>query len=270
MFVFDSRLSSKVTSEEDITSALELTRKQFSSINALVNCAGIGITRKTINIVSKTAHDPEEFERVFRVNTFGTFNTIRLAALHMTENEPDEDGQRGVIVNTASVAAFDGQVGQVAYAASKGAIVGMTLPIARDLSRHGIRVVTIAPGLFESRLLFGERQVKKDIVDYVSDIQLAIGRLGHPEEFALAVESCLQNKMLNGVSLRLDGGGRVFDTPMLASMPRSVANHLIRQIIFPKRPGRPEEFAHLVSCVLQNSMLNGEVIRLDGALRMPP
>uniref|UniRef100_A0A0X3PND5 3-hydroxyacyl-CoA dehydrogenase type-2 n=1 Tax=Schistocephalus solidus TaxID=70667 RepID=A0A0X3PND5_SCHSO len=197
-----------VTSEEDITSALELTRKQFSSINALVNCAGIGITRKTINIVSKTAHDPEEFERVFRVNTFGTFNTIRLAALHMTENEPDEDGQRGVIVNTASVAAFDGQVGQVAYAASKGAIVGMTLPIARDLSRHGIRVVTIAPG--------------------------------------------------------------VFDTPMLASMPRSVANHLIRQIIFPKRPGRPEEFAHLVSCVLQNSMLNGEVIRLDGALRMPP
>nr|VZI37115.1 unnamed protein product [Spirometra erinaceieuropaei] len=199
----------KVTSEEDVTSALELTKKQFSSINALVNCAGIGITRKTINIVSKTAHDPKEFERVFRVNTFGTFNTIRLTALHMTENEPDEDGQRGVIINTASVAAFDGQVGQAAYAASKGAIVGMTLPIARDLSRHGIRVVTIAPGLFESRLLFGERQVKEDIVAYVSDIQLVIGRLGRPEEFALAVESCLQNKMLNGVSLRLDGGGRL-------------------------------------------------------------
>ncbi|VDN13044.1 unnamed protein product [Dibothriocephalus latus] len=154
MFVFDLRSSSKVTSEEDITSALELTKKRFSSVNALINCAGIGITRKTINIVSKTAHDLKEFERVFKVNTFGTFNAIRLAALHMTENEPDEDGQRGVIVNTASVAAFDGQVGQAAYAASKGAIVGMTLPIARDLSRHGIRVVTIAPGTILSVVFF--------------------------------------------------------------------------------------------------------------------
>ncbi|BHF58185.1 hypothetical protein SprV_0100113500 [Sparganum proliferum] len=208
MFVLRYSLFIKVTSEEDVTSALELARKQFSSINALVNCAGIGITRKTINIVSKTAHDPKEFERVFRVNTFGTFNTIRLAALHMTENEPDEDGQRGVIVNTASVAAFDGQVGQAAYAASKGAIVGMTLPIARDLSRHGIRVVTIAPG--------------------------------------------------------------IFDTPMLTSLPRNVANHLVRQTLFPKRPGKPEEFAHLVICLLRNPMLNGEVIRLDGGLRMPP
>ncbi|KAM7540681.1 hypothetical protein Aperf_G00000022688 [Anoplocephala perfoliata] len=198
-----------VTSEFAVKQAIDLAISKFSSINCVVNCAGIGITRKTVTNSSKTSHDLEEFERVLRVNAIGTFNVIRLASLAMIQNTPDEDGERGVIINTASTSAFEGQVGQVAYAASKAAVVGMTLPIARDLSRHGIRCVTIAPGFFESTLLFGDRQVQPDVVGYINDVQLAISRQGHPGEFAEAVVTCLRNKMLNGATLRLDAGGRL-------------------------------------------------------------
>jgi NAD(P)-dependent dehydrogenase (short-subunit alcohol dehydrogenase family) len=150
----------------------------------------------------------EVFARVVQVNLIGTFNAIRLAAAQMSLNEPDASGERGVIVNTASVAAFDGQVGQASYAASKAGIVGLTLPVARDLARNAIRVVTIAPG--------------------------------------------------------------IFDTPMLAGLSEEFRSSLGAQVPFPPRLGRPEEYAHLVRAIVENSMLNGEVIRLDGALRMAP
>uniref|UniRef100_A0A5K3EWB9 3-hydroxyacyl-CoA dehydrogenase type-2 n=1 Tax=Mesocestoides corti TaxID=53468 RepID=A0A5K3EWB9_MESCO len=199
----------KVTCEKSVRMAVDLAKSKFSYINCVVNCAGVGITRKTIANSTKDPHDLGEFERVIKVNTIGTFNVIRLASLAMAKNEPDEDGQRGVIVNTASVAAFDGQVGQAAYSASKGAVVSMTLPIARDLSRHAIRCVAIAPGLFESTLLFGDRQVQPDVLNYINDIQLAINRQGRVHEFADAVITCLTDTMLNGVSFRLDAGGRL-------------------------------------------------------------
>ncbi|CDS40332.1 3 hydroxyacyl coenzyme A dehydrogenase type 2 [Echinococcus multilocularis] len=199
----------KITSEESVKAAIDLAKAKFSYINCVVNCAGIGISRKTISNFSSRLHDLKEFERVLKVNTVGTFNVIRLTALSMAQNEPDEDGERGVIINTASVSAFEGQVGQVAYAASKAAIVGMTLPVARDLSRHGIRCVTIAPGIF--------------------DTGTAIART-----------------------------------------PKGALHHLVKSVPFPNRPGRPEEFAHLVRCIIENSMLNGTTIRLDGALRLPP
>ncbi|VDD74515.1 unnamed protein product [Mesocestoides corti] len=249
--------------------AVDLAKSKFSYINCVVNCAGVGITRKTIANSTKDPHDLGEFERVIKVNTIGTFNVIRLASLAMAKNEPDEDGQRGVIVNTASVAAFDGQVGQAAYSASKGAVVSMTLPIARDLSRHAIRCVAIAPGLFESTLLFGDRQVQPDVLNYINDIQLAINRQGRVHEFADAVITCLTDTMLNGVSFRLDAGG-LFDTPMVEALPKGVVSHLVKCVPFPSRLGRPEEFAHLVCSVIENRMLNGTTIRLDGALRMPP
>lgn len=171
-----------------------------------VNCAGTAVAFKTYNFNKKQPHKLEDFTRVLMVNTVGTFNVIRLAAGAIGENEPNEDGQRGVIVNTASVAAFDGQIGQAAYAASKAAVAGMTLPIARDLSTQGIRVVTIAPGLF--------------------------------------------------------------DTPMLQGLPDKVRKFLASTIPFPQRLGSPDEYAQFVQSVVETPLLNGEVIRLDGALRM--
>ncbi|XP_018580954.2 3-hydroxyacyl-CoA dehydrogenase type-2 isoform X1 [Scleropages formosus] len=197
-----------VTSESDVRSAVALARDKFGRLDLAVNCAGIAVAVKTYNFKKELPHSLEDFTRVITVNIAGTFNVIRLAVGEMGRNEPDADGHRGCIVNTASVAAFDGQVGQAAYSASKGAIVGMTLPIARDLAPMGIRVVTIAPGLFS--------------------------------------------------------------TPLLAGLPEKVRNFLARQVPFPSRLGDPAEFAHLVTSLVENPMINGEVIRLDGAIRMQP
>lgn len=195
-----------VSSPEEMQQAIDKAMEAFGGLHILINCAGVGLAMRTIG--KEGAHPLDLFERVLRVNLIGTFNAIRLASLVMAENLPNEDGERGVIVNTASVAAFDGQIGQAAYSASKGGIVGMTLPIARDLSRHGVRVCTIAPGLF--------------------------------------------------------------DTPLLAGLPEAARLSLGQQVPFPSRLGRPNEYAQLVQSILENPMLNGEIIRLDGALRMGP
>ncbi|XP_012226041.1 3-hydroxyacyl-CoA dehydrogenase type-2 isoform X2 [Linepithema humile] len=195
-----------VTSESDIKAALDLTKQKFGKLDVLVNAAGIAIAFKTYNSNKKLPHKLEDFSRIIQVNTIGTFNAIRLSAGLMFENTPNQDGQRGVIINTASVAAFDGQIGQAAYSASKGAVVGMTLPIARDLSKDGIRVVTIAPGLF--------------------------------------------------------------NTPLLMDLPEKVRSFLAKSIPFPQRLGSPDEYAMLVQQIVENPLLNGETIRLDGALRM--
>ncbi|XP_071083782.1 3-hydroxyacyl-CoA dehydrogenase type-2-like [Haliotis cracherodii] len=197
-----------VTSEADVKNALSVAQSKFGGLNVAVNCAGIGVAFQTYNFKSQTPHDLDDFKRVLEVNATGTFNVIRLAVGLIDKNEPNTDNQRGVIINTASVAAFDGQRGQVAYAASKGAIVGMTLPIARDLARRGIRICTIAPGLF--------------------------------------------------------------DTPLLAGLPEKVRSHLASTIPFPSRLGDPDEYAHLAQSIVENPLLNGEVIRVDGALRMMP
>ncbi|OCT65485.1 3-hydroxyacyl-CoA dehydrogenase type-2 [Xenopus laevis] len=197
-----------VTCEADVKNALELARSKFGRVDIVVNCAGIAVAAKTYNLNKQLPHSLEDFQKVINVNIAGTFNVIRLAAGEIGKNEPDQDGHRGVIINTASVAAFDGQVGQAAYSASKGGIVGMTLPIARDLAPMGIRVVTIAPGLFA--------------------------------------------------------------TPLLVGLPEKVRTFLAKQVPFPSRLGDPGEYAHLVQAIAENPMLNGEIIRLDGALRMQP
>lgn len=194
-----------VTGEADAQAAVDAAQS-MGRLVGLVNCAGIGPAARTVG--KDGPHPLAVFSKVIGINLIGTFNMIRLAAAAMTGNPPDEEGERGVIVNTASVAAFDGQIGQAAYSASKGGIVGMTLPIARDLSRDGVRVVTIAPGLFL--------------------------------------------------------------TPLLAGMPADVQESLGRQVPFPPRLGRPEEYAGMVAHIFANTMLNGETIRLDGAIRMAP
>jgi len=195
-----------VTREDHGKATVAAALKEFGALHGLVNCAGIAIGEKTIG--KEGPHSLEKFARVINVNLIGSFNMIRLAAEAMSKQQPNAGGERGVIVNTASVAAFDGQIGQAAYAASKGGIVGMTLPIARDLSRNGIRVMTIAPGIFE--------------------------------------------------------------TPMLMGMPQEVQDALGKMVPFPPRLGRPAEYAQLVRQIAENEMLNGDVIRLDGAIRMQP
>ena len=195
-----------VTSEADVQQAIATAIKEFGAFTGLVNAAGIGPAAR---VVGRDGPMPlDQFARVIQINLIGTFNVMRLAAAAMMNNHPAPSGERGVIVNTASVAAYEGQIGQAAYAASKGGIVSMTLPIARELARFGIRVVTIAPG--------------------------------------------------------------IFDTPMLAAMPESIRESLGQQVPFPSRLGRPAEYAALVCHVFENEMLNGEVIRLDGAIRMAP
>jgi NAD(P)-dependent dehydrogenase (short-subunit alcohol dehydrogenase family) len=195
-----------VTSEPDVQNAVEAGIKEFGALTGVVNAAGIGPAAR---VIGKNGPMPlEEFTRVIQINLIGTFNVIRLAAASMQNNQPTESGERGVIVNTASVAAYDGQIGQAAYSASKGGIVSLTLPVARELARIGIRVMTIAPG--------------------------------------------------------------IFDTPMLAAMPEAIRESLGRQVPFPSRLGRPAEYAALVRHIFENEMLNGEVIRLDGAIRMAP
>jgi NAD(P)-dependent dehydrogenase (short-subunit alcohol dehydrogenase family) len=195
-----------VTSEADAQGAVELASKTFGGLRGLVNCAGIGPAERVVG--KKGVHRLETFTRVITVNLIGAFNMIRHAAAAMAAAAPNAAGERGVIVNTASVAAWDGQIGQAAYAASKGGIVSMTLPIARELSSSGIRVCTIAPGIFH--------------------------------------------------------------TPMLAGLPPEIQDSLAKSVPFPARLGRPEEYAALAQHIVENEMLNGESIRLDGALRMAP
>lgn len=195
-----------VTDEGSVREAIGAAREEFGALHGAVNCAGVASAEKTLG--REGPHSLESFMKVVEVNLIGTFNVVRLAAEAMAENEPTPGGERGVIVNTASVAAFDGQVGQVAYAASKGGVVAMTLPVARDLASLGIRVMAIAPG--------------------------------------------------------------IFDTPMMAGLPEAARESLGKQVPFPSRLGKPEEFAALARHIIQNEMLNGEVIRLDGAIRMAP
>jgi len=195
-----------VTDEPSAKAAVAESLEGFGRVDGLVNCAGIVYGEKTVG--KEGAHSLAGFVRTININLNGTFNMVRLAAETMAKNQPNEEGERGVIVNTASVAAFDGQMGQAAYAASKAGVAGMTLPLARDLSRNGIRVMTIAPGLFQ--------------------------------------------------------------TPMAEQVPPEIAEALAKAVPFPPRLGRPEEFASLVAEIVRNVMLNGEVIRLDGAVRMAP
>ena len=194
-----------VTSETDGQSVVDAA-VGLGRLAGLINCAGIATANKTVG--KNGPHPLDAFEKTIRINLIGTFNMIRLAAAAMVQNTPDDGGERGIIVNTASVAAFDGQIGQAAYAASKGGVVGMTLAVARDLSRDGVRCMTIAPGIFE--------------------------------------------------------------TPMLLGMPQEVQDALGRMVPFPPRLGKPDEYAHLAKTIIENTMLNGEVIRLDGAIRMQP
>jgi NAD(P)-dependent dehydrogenase (short-subunit alcohol dehydrogenase family) len=194
-----------VTSEEQVRAALDRAIAAFGPLRVLVNCAGIGSVQRTVD-KDGTPFDLAIFRRTLEVNLVGTFNAIRLAAARMICNDPDPDGERGVIVNTASVAAFEGQIGQAAYSASKGGIVGMTLPIARDLARHGIRCCTIAPGLFDTPLLVGlPEEARRSLADSTPFPP----RLGRPPEFALLACQIVENPMLNGETIRLDGGIRM-------------------------------------------------------------
>ena len=195
-----------VTSEADGKAAVDAAVQAFGGLHVLVNCAGVGTAERTIG--KDGPHSLAHFTKVININLIGSFNMIRLAAFAMANAGPNAAGERGVIINTASVAAYDGQIGQAAYSASKGGIVGMTLPVARDLSRNGIRVCTIAPGIFE--------------------------------------------------------------TPMLMGMPQDVRESLGRMVPFPPRLGRAPEYAQLARQIVENEMLNGETIRLDGAIRMAP
>ncbi len=199
-------VATDVTDEDQLGRAVVAARTQFGSLHGAVSCAGIAPGER---ILGKAApHRLESFRRAIEINLVGTFNVLRLAAQAMAENTPDSEGERGVIINASSIAAFDGQIGQAAYSASKAGIVGMTLPAARELARFGIRVMTIAPGIFE--------------------------------------------------------------TPMVGGFTEELQQSLASQIPFPSRLGRPDEFAALVEHIVTNTMLNGEVIRLDGAVRMAP
>ncbi|WP_409367188.1 3-hydroxyacyl-CoA dehydrogenase [Lysinibacillus sp. 38-6] len=199
-------VKTNVTKEEEVQQAIDMALEKYGAIHGVVNCAGLGTSTRVVG--KKGIFPLDEFNFVVQVNLVGTFNVIRLAAAAMAHNDANDFGEKGVIVNTASVAAFEGQIGQAAYAASKAGIVGMTLPIARDLASYGIRVMTIAPG--------------------------------------------------------------IFNTPLMAMAPQEVKEALGKQIPFPPRLGEAPEFAHLVKAIFENPMLNGETIRLDGAVRMGP
>ncbi|MDI3327880.1 MAG: 3-hydroxyacyl-CoA dehydrogenase [Alicyclobacillaceae bacterium] len=192
-----------VTDPASVTQAVEAAR-ELAPLGVLVNCAGIGVAMKTLS--KHGPHDLDVFAKVIQVNLIGSFNALRLAAAAMAQNEPNADGERGVVINTASVAAFEGQIGQAAYSASKGGIVGLTLPVARDLAQYGIRVVTIAPGIFDTQMLAAlpepARQSLGQQVPFPS-------RLGRPEEYADLVSHIVANPMLNGSTIRLDGALRM-------------------------------------------------------------
>jgi NAD(P)-dependent dehydrogenase (short-subunit alcohol dehydrogenase family) len=195
-----------VTDEASVQAAVEVATRTFGALHGAIQCAGIALAEK---VHGKTGPNPlAGFVKTIQINLIGTYNVVRLSTAAMLNNSPNSAGERGVVINTASVAAFDGQIGQAAYSASKGGIVGMTLPLAREFARHGIRVMAIAPG--------------------------------------------------------------IFDTPLLAGLPEPARQSLAQQVPFPPRLGRPDEFAALARHIIENEMLNGEVIRLDGAIRMAP
>ncbi len=193
-----------VTNEEQVRGAIEETVKRHGGLHIAVATAGIGIAEKLIG--KNGLHDLQRFARVLQVNLIGTFDVLRRAAQAMTANEPDEDGGRGVLIATASVAAFEGQIGQVAYSASKGGIVSMTLPLARELARHGIRVVTIAPGIFNTPLFAG---LPAEAIASLGEQVPFPRRLGQPAEYAALVQHIIENNMLNGATIRLDGAIRM-------------------------------------------------------------
>ena len=195
-----------VTDQESVKNAISATMDKFGAIHVCVNCAGVGSAMKTVGRENEP-HDFGVFDKVVQINLMGTFNVLRLAAAEMANNEgEDEDGERGLIINTASVAAFDGQVGQVAYAATKGGVVSMTLPIARDLSKLGIRCNTIAPGIFNTPLMnAAPDKVKEPLIQMTQFPK----RLGHPDEYAQLVCHMIENKFLNGETIRIDGGIRM-------------------------------------------------------------
>jgi len=193
-----------ITKEEDVQAALDKTVEAFGAIHVAVNCAGVGIPAKVLG--KEGPMSMAHFNKVVQINLIGTMNVVRLAAEKMVQNQGNDDGEKGVVINVASVAAFDGQIGQAAYSASKAGVAGMTLPIAREFAEYGIRIMTIAPGIFR--------------------------------------------------------------TPMLEGLPENVQEALGKMVPFPKRLGEPSEFAGLVQHIVENAMLNGEVIRFDGALRM--
>ena len=197
-------IKTDVTSEEDGKAAVALAGSEFGSLQGLVNCAGVAVAEKTVG--KDGPHVLANFTRCITINLIGTFNMIRLAASVLVKGQPNAAGERGVIVNTASVAAYDGQIGQAAYSASKGGIVGMTLPIARDLSRDGIRVCTIAPGIFETPMLFG---LPKEVQDALGKMVPFPSRLGKPAEYAALAKHIIENEMLNGETIRLDGAIRL-------------------------------------------------------------
>jgi len=193
-----------VTKTETVQAAIDLAVEKFGAIHILVNCAGTGSAMKLVGKYGP--HDLEIFRQIVELNLIGTFDASRLSAFKMQNNEPDENGERGVIVNCASVAAFEGQMGQVAYAASKAGVVGMTLTIARDMGRSGIRCCTIAPGVFDTPLMaLAPEEIKKGIAATVPFPQ----RLGNPKEFAALAQHIIQNPYLNGETIRLDGGVRM-------------------------------------------------------------
>ena len=194
-----------VTDAASVEAAIKATTDKFGSLNVCVNCAGVGSAMKTVGRENKP-HDLGVFEMVVKINLIGSFNVLRLAAAAMAENAAGDDNERGLIVNTASVAAFDGQVGQVAYSATKGGVVGMTLPIARDLAPLGIRCNTIAPGIFNTPLMnAAPDKVKQPLIDMTQFPK----RLGHPPEFAALVCHMIENSFMNGETIRLDGGIRM-------------------------------------------------------------
>ncbi|CAG9558281.1 unnamed protein product [Danaus chrysippus] len=195
-----------VTSEDDVKNALQTTVDKFGRLDVVVNCAGIITASRVYNVKKDQPFDLKAFQRTIDVNLIGTFNVIRLAVGLISKNASDGDGQRGVIINTSSVAAFDGQIGQAAYSASKAGIVGMTLPLARDLAKQGIRVVTIAPGMFRTPLV--DAMPEKVLRELEAGVPFP-SRLGQPHEFALLVQSIIQNPMLNGETIRLDGALRM-------------------------------------------------------------
>ena len=193
-----------VTDEKSIVEAINTTKDKFNSIHILVYCAGIGSASKTVG--KDGAHPLDYFKMVVDINLTGTFNVLRLAAVEMGNNDPGEDGECGVIVNTASVAAFDCQIGNACYSASKAGVVGMTLPIARDLARMGIRVNTIAPGIFDTPMMArATDEVRKPLIEMTQFPK----RLGLPDEFAALVQHIVENPFLNGETIRLDGGIRM-------------------------------------------------------------
>lgn len=202
----DSALFQKtdVSSAESVQTALEKVIKGFGRVDVVVNCAGIGVAEKVLG--KKGPHSLENFTKIIQINLIGSFNVIRLAAAQMASNEPNAGGERGVIISTASVAAFEGQIGQAAYSASKGGIVGMTLPIAREMAVHGIRVMTIAPGLFETPMFESLPEEARKSLGAMTPFP---SRLGYPEEYALLVKSIVENPMLNGTTIRIDGAIRM-------------------------------------------------------------